>query len=168
MVPIRHHELNYFTSTFWLKLIHGADMLPFIKWKNDRYLIQVPNRHNIIISDFTTALCGRICTYVFYYLRIWSKAFGRKIFDGSLCWCLSLLGFGIPETGQSVGTSLFRFTRIWESWDTPERSDVLHTNMEKKLKADTSAYCWRVLARFFGCCWWVRINNPHYTLVALH
>ena len=37
MVPIRHHELNYFTSTFWPKLIHGADMVPFRKKTDARY-----------------------------------------------------------------------------------------------------------------------------------
>ena len=37
MVPIWHHELNYFTSIFWPKLIHGADMVPFRKTTNDRY-----------------------------------------------------------------------------------------------------------------------------------
>ena len=37
MVPIGHHELNYFTSTCLPKLIHGADMVTFRKTTNDNY-----------------------------------------------------------------------------------------------------------------------------------
>ena len=44
---------------------------------------------------------------------------------------LGFLGFGSPEKRQSVGTSLYRSTWIQDSWDTPERLDVLHTNVEK-------------------------------------
>ena len=91
MVPIRHHELNYFTSTFWPKLIHGADMVPFRKTTTPVILIQVPNRHHFIISDFTTALHGRICTYSLYYLRIRAKALAAKQFERSFCWHITMV-----------------------------------------------------------------------------
>ena len=43
---------------------------------------------------------------------------------------------------------LFRFTRIQESWDTLERWDVLHTNVEKnesQTQLPTAGACWHVL-----------------------
>ena len=41
-------------------------------------LVQLPNRHQFIIYDFTTAFLGWLWTYALYYLRIRAKALGAK------------------------------------------------------------------------------------------
>ena len=79
MVPIRHHELNYFTSTFWPKLIHCADMVPFRKTTNDRYFnsgAESAPFHNFWFHHSITWTVMFICVILPAYQ---SKSIGSEI-----------------------------------------------------------------------------------------
>ena len=86
-----------------------------------------------------------------------------------------------PASHAKVLGEMFRFTRIWDSWDTPDCWDIFFKvysdsvflkysgafgclTHERGEKRKGSRNC-RLLASagtYFGCCWGVRIDHPHY------
>ena len=105
MVPIRNHELNYLTSNFRPKLIHGFNMAPFRKTTNDRYF-----NLGAESAPFHRFWFHHSITWTDMYICVILPTYPSKNIGSKIIWQVFLL--------------VFRFTSIGESWDTPELWDV--------------------------------------------